>query len=87
MGVEEGYVFCYSVKDIDELIREVFLVFDADKTGLVDAKELRRAIITLGYVNCSVNECRRMIKGIVKNGDGFVNFEIFKEMMADGCNN
>ncbi|KAM3397682.1 putative calcium-binding protein CML23 [Capsicum galapagoense] len=86
MGVEKDQVFGDSVKDIDELIREVFLVFDADKNGLIDAKELRRVLISLGCVNCSVKECRRMIKGVDKDGDGFVNFEEFKQMMAAGCN-
>ncbi|KAK4379376.1 hypothetical protein RND71_001238 [Anisodus tanguticus] len=86
MGVEKDQVFGDSVKDIDELIRQAFLVFDADKNGLISAKELRRVLISLGCVNCSVKECRRMIKGVDKDGDGFVNFEEFKEMMAAGCN-
>lgn len=86
MGVEKDQVFGDSVKDIDELIREVFQVFDADKNGLISAKELRRVLISLGCVNCSVKECRRMIKGVDKDGDGFVNLEEFKDMMAAGCN-
>ncbi|KAJ8565443.1 hypothetical protein K7X08_008019 [Anisodus acutangulus] len=86
MGVEKDQVFGDSVKDIDQLIREAFLVFDADKNGLISAKELRRVLISLGCVNCSVKECRRMIKGVDKDGDGFVNFEEFKEMMAAGFN-
>ncbi|KAG5626889.1 hypothetical protein H5410_012107 [Solanum commersonii] len=73
-------------KDIDEIIRQVFLVFDVDNNGLISAKELRRVLISLGCGNCSVKECRRMIKGVDKDGDGFVNFEEFKQMMAAGCN-
>ncbi|CAN4125808.1 unnamed protein product [Withania somnifera] len=75
MGVEKDQVFGDSVKDIDELIREVFQVFDADKNGLISPKELRRVLISLGCVNCRVD----------KDGDGFVNFEEFKGMMAAGC--
>lgn len=82
MGVEKDHVF----GDIDAIIRQVFLVFDADKNGLISAKELRRVLISLGCVNCSVKECRKMIKGVDKDGDGFVNFEEFKQMMATGCN-
>ncbi|CAN4111743.1 unnamed protein product [Withania somnifera] len=86
----DGFVdlneFLSVMGDIDELIREVFLVFDADKDGLISAKELRRVLISLGSVNCSVKECQKMIKGVDKDGDGFVNFEEFKEMMAAGCN-
>ncbi|KAF3637247.1 hypothetical protein FXO37_25009 [Capsicum annuum] len=33
-----------------------------------------------------VKECRRIIKGVDKDGDGFVNFEEFKQMMASACN-
>ncbi|XP_059311143.1 probable calcium-binding protein CML23 [Lycium ferocissimum] len=85
MGVEKDQTFGDSVKNIDEL-KEAFLVFDSDKNGLISAKELRRVLISLGCVNCSLKECRRMIKGVDKDGDGFVNFEEFKEMMAAGCN-
>ncbi|KAK4738655.1 hypothetical protein R3W88_002352 [Solanum pinnatisectum] len=81
MGVEKD-----EAKDIDEIIRQVFLVFDVDNNGLISAKELRRVLISLGCGNCSVKECRRMIKGVDKDGDGFVNFEEFKQMMAAGCN-
>ncbi|MCD7454074.1 hypothetical protein HAX54_023435 [Datura stramonium] len=86
MGVGKDQASGDSVKDIDELIREAFLVFDADKNGVISAKELRRVLICLGCVNCSVKECRKMIKGVDKDGDGFVNFEEFKEMMTAGCN-
>ncbi|XP_006339442.1 probable calcium-binding protein CML10 [Solanum tuberosum] len=81
MGVEKD-----EAKDIDEIIRQVFLVFDVDNNGLISAKELRRVLISLGCGNSSVKECRRMIKGVDKDGDGFVNFEEFKQMMAAGCN-
>ncbi|XP_055815020.1 probable calcium-binding protein CML23 [Solanum dulcamara] len=86
MGVEKDQLFGDYVRNIDEIIRQVFLVFDVDKNGLISAKELRRVLISLGCVNCSVKECRRMIKGVDKDGDGFVNFEEFKQMMATGCN-
>ncbi|KAM3305888.1 hypothetical protein P3S67_012757 [Capsicum chacoense] len=85
-GVEKNHVFGDSIKDIDELIREVFLVFDDDKNGLIDAKELRRVLNSLGCVNCSVKDCRRMIKRVDKDGDGFFNFKEFKQIMAAGCN-
>ncbi|XP_015085728.1 probable calcium-binding protein CML10 [Solanum pennellii] len=81
MGVEKD-----EAKDIDEIIRQVFLVFDADNNGLISAKELRRVLISLGCGNSSVKECTRMIKGVDKDGDGFVNFQEFKQMMAAGCN-
>ncbi|XP_060169146.1 probable calcium-binding protein CML23 [Lycium barbarum] len=85
MRVEKDQTFGDSVKNIDEL-KEAFLVFDSDKNGLISAKELRRVLISLGCANCRLKECRRMIKGVDKDGDGFVNFEEFREMMAAGCN-
>ncbi|KAK6140598.1 hypothetical protein DH2020_025662 [Rehmannia glutinosa] len=65
-------------------IMEAFKVFDADSNGLISAKELKRVLARLGCGNCSVKECRKMIKGVDKDGDGFVNFEEFKFMMAAG---
>ncbi|KAK6162477.1 hypothetical protein DH2020_002318 [Rehmannia glutinosa] len=65
-------------------IMEAFKVFDADSNGLISAKELKRVLARLGCGNCSVKECRKMIKGVDRDGDGFVNFEEFKFMMAAG---
>lgn len=70
--------------DVDEYLMDAFLVFDNDKNGLISPKELRRVLVNLGCENCSLRECKRMIKGVDKNGDGFVDFEEFKSMMKIG---
>ncbi|KAL2536488.1 putative calcium-binding protein CML25 [Forsythia ovata] len=62
-----------------------FSVFDADKNGLISAKDLQRVLKCLGCGKCSLRECHLMIKGVDKDGDGFVNFEEFKLMMSAGC--
>ena len=62
-------------------LRDAFLVFDADRDGKISAEELRRVLVRLGCDKCSVGECRRMIKGVDKDGDGFVDFEEFRLMM------
>ena len=71
----------------DDYLMDAFLVFDADKNGLISAKELRRVLMNLGCDKCSLKECKRMIKGFDKNGDGFVDFEEFRAMMKLGVAN
>ncbi|KAL3536934.1 hypothetical protein ACH5RR_000300 [Cinchona calisaya] len=68
-----------------DVLPQAFQFFDADKNGFISAKELQRVLLSLGCQNCSLRECKRMIKGVDKDGDGFVNFEEFKSMMSAGC--
>ncbi|KAI3796529.1 hypothetical protein L1987_39203 [Smallanthus sonchifolius] len=70
----------------DDDLRNAFLVFDSDKNGLISAKELQRVLISLGCSNSKLGKCRKMIKGVDKDGDGFVDFEEFKSMMSIGIN-
>ncbi|QHO39365.1 hypothetical protein HN873_013334 [Arachis hypogaea] len=65
----------------NDYLMDAFLVFDTDKNGLISAKELNRVLMSLGFDQCSEKECKNMIKGVDKNGDGFVDFEEFKSMM------
>ncbi|KAL5571980.1 hypothetical protein UlMin_021577 [Ulmus minor] len=65
-----------------EHLKDAFLVFDSDKNGKISAKELQSVLVKLGCDKCSLKECRRMIKGVDKDGDGFVNFEEFRLMMT-----
>ncbi|KAJ1404169.1 EF-Hand 1, calcium-binding site [Sesbania bispinosa] len=60
----------------DEL-KEVFEVFDTDLDGRISAEELLRVFRAIGDERCTLEECRRMIEGVDKNGDGFVCFEDF----------
>ncbi|XP_022757109.1 calcium-binding protein CML24-like [Durio zibethinus] len=61
---------------------DAFLIFDSDKNGLISAKELRKVLVSLGFSKCSLQECKRMIKGVDKDGDGFVDFKEFRSMMT-----
>ncbi|OIW00804.1 hypothetical protein TanjilG_18606 [Lupinus angustifolius] len=74
-------------KDQDGYLMDAFLVFDTDNNGLISPKELQRVLVNLGFDNCSVRECKLMIKGVDKNGDGFVDFEEFRSMMNIGLGN
>lgn len=75
--------FLVAVLSGDDDLMDAFLIFDANKDGLISAKELQRV---LQGVRCeaSIEDCRRMIRGVDTDGDGFVNFEEFRSMMR-GC--
>ncbi|XP_061997085.1 probable calcium-binding protein CML27 [Rosa rugosa] len=63
-------------------IRDAFDVFDLDKNGLISASELHEVLNRLGLgQKCSVGECATMITKFDADGDGFVNFQEFKNMM------
>ncbi|KAI6702651.1 hypothetical protein NL676_011787 [Syzygium grande] len=74
--------FLVAVLSGDDDLMDAFLMFDADKDGLISAKELQRVLVGLGREeDCSIEDCRRMIGGVDRDGDGFVNFEEFRSMM------
>jgi calcium-binding protein CML len=65
----------------EEELRETFEFFDEDKDGRITAEELLRVFKAFGDGRCTLEDCRRMISGVDKNGDGFVCFEDFTLMM------
>uniref|UniRef100_A0ACD5XG23 Uncharacterized protein n=1 Tax=Avena sativa TaxID=4498 RepID=A0ACD5XG23_AVESA len=69
---------------VEEDLRHAFKVFDADGSGAISAAELARVLRGLGEKATTVSQCRRMIEGVDKNGDGLINFEEFRGMMAGG---
>lgn len=66
----------------DSELREAFDVFDTDHDGRITAGELLGFFSAMGDNSCTLEDCRRMITGVDKNGDGFVCFEDFSRMMA-----
>ncbi|KAM1048509.1 hypothetical protein FF1_027656 [Malus domestica] len=66
----------------DSELMDAFRIFDTDKNGKISAKELQRVLVSLGCKECSLRECRQMIKGVDRNGDGAVDFEEFRLMMT-----
>ncbi|KAL6987234.1 hypothetical protein U1Q18_012985 [Sarracenia purpurea var. burkii] len=62
-------------------LRDAFDFFDADHDGRITAEELRDVFTAIGDERCTLEDCRRMISGVNKNGDGFVCFEDFARMM------
>lgn len=65
----------------DSELREAFEVFDTDHDGKISAEELLRVFTAIGDERCTLEECRRMIAEVDKNGDGFVCFQDFARMM------
>ncbi|KAD1826793.1 hypothetical protein R6Q59_025643 [Mikania micrantha] len=65
----------------DKELRDVFEFFDTDGDGRITADELFAVLQSLGDVKCTLEECRKMIRNVDRNGDGFVCFEDFSRMM------
>ncbi|GMY19735.1 putative cox1/oxi3 intron 2 protein [Fagus crenata] len=61
----------------DTELRETFDFFDTDHDGKITAEELLSVFSAIGDERCTLDDCRRMIDGVDKNGDGFVCFEDF----------
>ncbi|KAG8085390.1 hypothetical protein GUJ93_ZPchr0010g10208 [Zizania palustris] len=66
---------------VEEDLRQAFSVFDADGNGVISPAELARVLRGIGEA-ATVAQCRRMIQGVDRNGDGLINFEEFKLMMT-----
>lgn len=65
----------------DTELRDAFEFFDTDRDGRITAEELHAVFSTIGDGRCTLEDCRRMISGVDKNGDGFVCYEDFSLMM------
>ncbi|XP_051148342.1 probable calcium-binding protein CML36 [Andrographis paniculata] len=65
----------------DGELRETFDFFDSDRDGKITAEELFNVFRTIGDARCTLEDCRRMIGGVDRNGDGFVCFADFSRMM------
>jgi len=66
-------------------LHDAFRIFDADKDGKISAQELHRVLTSLGDAECTIDDCRQMIRGVDKNGDGYVDFQDFSTMMTTMC--
>nr|GMD90581.1 probable calcium-binding protein CML36 [Ipomoea batatas] len=62
-------------------VRDTFDFFDTDRDGKITAEELFNVFKTIGDGRCTLEDCRRMIRGVDTNRDGFVCFEDFSRMM------
>ncbi|KAL9150788.1 hypothetical protein ABFS82_11G011600 [Erythranthe guttata] len=87
ISLEEFYAIgsAFAPPTCDGELRSTFDFFDSDRDGKITAEELFRVFETIGDARCTLEDCRRMIKGVDRNGDGFVCFEDFSLMMDQHC--
>eukprot|EP01124_Arcella_intermedia_P035035 TRINITY_DN8826_c0_g1_i1.p1 TRINITY_DN8826_c0_g1~~TRINITY_DN8826_c0_g1_i1.p1 ORF type:complete len:262 (-),score=83.06 TRINITY_DN8826_c0_g1_i1:35-799(-) len=60
--------------------RQTFDMFDTDKSGAIDAKELGAVMTKLG-VKMKTSQLKKMIKAVDIDGNGEIDFEEFLQMM------
>lgn len=66
---------------VDELAA-AFDMFDLDKNGRISPDELHCVLVNLGNHSSTLEDCRRMIRGVDSKGSGHVDFDDFKTMMT-----
>lgn len=66
-----------------EEVREAFGVFDEDRDGFIDAGELQRVLLALGFKQgVELKACGKMIRVFDDNGDGKIDFHEFVKLFA-----
>ncbi|KAM7483324.1 hypothetical protein LguiB_007907 [Lonicera macranthoides] len=63
-----------------EEVKEAFDVFDKNKDGYIDAKELEEVLCRLGLTQFGERDCQRMITTFDDNGDSLVDFSEFLKL-------
>ena len=79
----------YEFKDLElspdirqTIIREAFLMFDADNSGKIDKKEFTKLVKSLG-MDHSPKNIERLMKEIDKDNSGEIDMDEFTEMMMN----
>lgn len=62
-------------------IRRAFFVFDRNEDGRISAEEVMTVLHNLGQ-SCSLEDCRKMVREVDRNGNGFVDMDDFMVMMT-----
>lgn len=62
-------------------IQSAFRVFDLDGNEKISAEELLEVLKRLGE-GCSLETCRKMVRGVDIDGDGLIDMEEFTRMMT-----
>merc|ERR1712072_1540469 len=75
-----GRVKALTEEQVEEC-REAFEMFDMDRSGAIDVRELKAAIKALG-MDVSAEELKKMVSDVDKDGNGTIEFPEFLGMMT-----
>lgn len=82
MGYEDfNALFQESEPSLDE-VKEAFSVFDQNRDGSVDARDLQSVLVNLGLrEGTNLEACEQMIAKHDRNGDGYVDLIDFSRLL------
>jgi len=80
-----GRVKALTEEQVEEC-REAFEMFDMDRSGSIDVRELKAAIKALG-MDVSADELKKMVGDVDKDGNGTIEFAEFLGMMTAKMSN
>merc|ERR1711934_495533 len=80
-----GRVKALTEEQVEEC-REAFEMFDIDRSGSIDVRELKAAIKALG-MDVSADELKKMVGDVDKDGNGTIEFAEFLGMMTAKMSN
>ncbi|KAI9124552.1 hypothetical protein K1719_004474 [Acacia pycnantha] len=68
-----------------EELKQAFDVFDVNKDGFIDERELQRVLCVLGFNKAATERenCQKMIRNFDENGDGRIDFKEFVRIMEN----
>ncbi|GFO44904.1 calmodulin [Plakobranchus ocellatus] len=69
-------------EDQKNFIKKAFELLDENHNGRISKHELTRAARVFGY-NPTLKEAQKMIDEVDANGNGYIDFEEFAEMMSE----
>ncbi|KAG5624243.1 hypothetical protein H5410_009461 [Solanum commersonii] len=66
----------------EQEVREAFDVFDENKDGFINERDLQRVLCALGLKGVAeLDSCKKMIMAFDENGDGRIDFQEFVKML------